>query len=49
MIKVLKGFYDIKEGVFRSVGQDLKSQKSVSMKSTKRYLALLNGKTNNQK
>lgn len=27
MIKVLKGFYDIKEGVFRSVGQEFKESK----------------------
>lgn len=27
MIKVLKGFYDLKEGVFRSVGQEFKATK----------------------
>ena len=27
MIKVLKGFYDIKEGVFRSVGQEFEESK----------------------
>lgn len=27
MIKVLKGFYDIKEGVFRSVGQEFEETK----------------------
>ena len=27
MIKVLKGFYDLKEGVFRSVGQEFKESK----------------------
>lgn len=27
MIKVLKGFYDIKEGVFRSVGQESEESK----------------------
>lgn len=27
MIKVLKGFYDIKEGVFRSVGQEFEATK----------------------
>ena len=25
MIKVLKGFYDLKEGVFRSVGQEFEA------------------------
>ncbi len=27
MIKVLKGFYDLKEGVFRSVGQEFEESK----------------------
>lgn len=27
MIKVLKGFYDLKEGVFRSVGQEFEATK----------------------
>ena len=27
MIKVLKGFYDLKEGVFRSVGQEFEETK----------------------
>ena len=27
MIKVLKGFYDLKEGVFRSVGQEFEASK----------------------
>ena len=27
MIKVLKGFYDIKEGVFRSAGQEFEESK----------------------
>nr|DAS37191.1 MAG TPA: hypothetical protein [Caudoviricetes sp.] len=27
MIKVLKGFYDLKEGVFRSVGQEFEAEK----------------------
>jgi hypothetical protein len=27
MIKVLKGFYDIEEGVFRSVGQEFEASK----------------------
>ena len=27
MIKVLKGFYDIKEGMFRSVGQEFEESK----------------------
>ena len=27
MIKVLKGFYDIKEGVFRSTGQEFEATK----------------------
>lgn len=27
MIKVLKGFYDFKEGVFRSVGQEFEETK----------------------
>ena len=27
MIKVLKGFYNIKEGVFRSVGQEFEESK----------------------
>ena len=27
MIKVLKGFYDLKEGVFRSVGQEFEADK----------------------
>lgn len=27
MIKVLKGFYDFKEGVFRSVGQEFEATK----------------------
>ena len=39
MIKVLKGFYD----------KNLKRQKSALVKSMGRFLALLNGKTNNQK
>ena len=27
MIKVLKGFYDLKEGVFRSIGQEFEETK----------------------
>ena len=27
MIKVLQGFYDLKEGVFRSVGQEFEAEK----------------------
>ena len=27
MIKVLKGFYDLKEGVFRSIGQEFEASK----------------------
>ena len=27
MIKVLKGFYDLKEGVFRSIGQEFEATK----------------------
>ena len=27
MIRVLKGFYDLKEGVFRSVGQEFEATK----------------------
>jgi hypothetical protein len=27
MIKVLKGFYDLKEGIFRSIGQEFEASK----------------------